>query len=123
MPQGEDILVQLFRAVSKAELDDVTSFGGFRQNPHGFSYEGKLFATRIEDTAAFGRLNYRLDALIGLDNPFYILEARVPSALATQFEVYTLDAMRAVYVPEDLLPPLNRDSIVSEITVIPYETA
>ena len=72
---------------------------------------------------AFGRLNYRLDALIGMDNPFYILETRVPSALAAQFEVYTLDAMRAVYVLEDLLPQLNRHSIVSEITVIPYETA
>ena len=123
MPQGADILVRLFRAVSKAELDDVASFGGFRQHPDGSSYEGKLFATRIEDAAAFGRLNYRLDASIGRDHPFHVLETQVPRALVAQFEVHTLDAMRAVYVSEDLLPRLNRHSIISEIIAIPYETA
>lgn len=123
MPQGQDVPVRLFRAVSKAELDDVASVGGFRQKPDGSSYEGKLFATRIEDTAAFGRINYRLDSAIGLDHPFYVLETRVPGALAAYFEVHTLDGMRAVYVPEALLPRLNRHSTVSEITAIPYETA
>jgi hypothetical protein len=95
MPQGEDVPVRLFRAVSKAELDDVASFGGFRQKPDGSSYEGKLFATRIEDKAAFGRINYRLDSAIGLDYPFYVLETRVPGALAAQFEVHTLDGWDA----------------------------
>ena len=122
MPQEEDAPVRLFRAVSKAELDDVTSFGGFRQKPDGFSYEGKLFATRIEDAAAFGRINYRLDASIGMDNPFYILETRVPSALTGRFEVHTLDSVPAVYVPEDLLPLLNRHGIIFETTAIPHES-
>lgn len=122
MPQGVYIPGRLFRAVSKAELDDVASFGGFRQKTDGFSYEGKLFATRIQDTAAFGRINYRLDASIGMDNPFYVLETRVPSALTAQFEVHTLDSMLAVYVSEDLLPLLNRYSVISEITAIPYES-
>lgn len=123
MPQGENVVVRLFRAVSKAELDDVANFGGFRQSPDGSSYEGKLFATRIEDAAAFGRLNCRLDASIGRDHPFYVLETRVPRALVDRFEVHILDAMRAVYVPEELLPRLNRHSMISELAAIPYENA
>ena len=81
MLQGEDAPIRLVRAVSKAELDDVVNFGGFRQKPDGLSYEGKLFVTSIEDAVAFGRINYRLDASIGLDNPFHMVETRVPSTL------------------------------------------
>ena len=68
-------------------------------------------------------------ALVGFGNtrtvliPYYVLETRVPRALVSQFEVHTLDAMRAVYVPEALLPRLNRQSMISEITAIPYENA
>ncbi len=121
MPQGEDVPVRLFRAVSKAELDDVVDLGGFRQKPGGLSYEGKLFTTSIENAAVFGRMNYWLDASIGLDTPFHILEISVPRALDSQFESHTLDFMPAVYVSEDLLPLLNRYGMISEVEVIPYK--
>jgi hypothetical protein len=112
-------IVNLFRAVSQAELDDLTNFGGLRQKPDGLSYEGKLFATSAEDAAHFGRMNYRLDITIGLDNPFHVIEVSVPEALKHRFEFRTLDFMPAVYVTEDLLPLLNRLAIIREIPVIP----
>ena len=69
--------------MSKAELDDITHFGGLRQKPDGLSYEGKLFAISIEDAAHFGRINYRLDITIGLDNPFHCGAALLVSGSST----------------------------------------
>ena len=112
-------IANLFRAVSQAELNDLTNFGGLRQKPDGLSYEGKLFATSAEDAAHFGRINYRLDIIIGLDNPFHVIEVSVPEALMHRFEFRTLDFMPAVYVIEDLLPLLNRHAIIREISVVP----
>ncbi len=112
-------IANLFRAVSQAELDDLTNFGGLRQKPDGLSYEGKLFATSAEDAAHFGRINYRLDITIGLDNPFHVVEVGVPEALMHRFEFRTLDFMPAVYVTEDLLLLLNHHAIIREISVIP----
>jgi hypothetical protein len=105
--------------VSKAELDDITHFGGLRQKPGGLSYEGKLFATSTEDAAHFGRINYRLDSSISLDNPFYIVEVNVPEALVRHFTFWTLDFMPAVYIAADFLPLFNRHAIIREIPVIP----
>lgn len=112
-------IANLFRAVSQAELNDLTNFGGLRQKPDGLSYEGKLFATSAEDAAHFGRINYRLDIIIGLDNPFHVIEVSVPEALMHRFEFRTVDFMPAVYVIEDLLPLLNRHVIIREISVVP----
>ena len=112
-------IANLFRAVSQAELNDLTTFGGLRQKPDGLSYESKLFATSAKDAAYFGRINYRLDIIIGLDNPFHIIEVSVPQFLIHRFEFRTLDFMPVVYVTEDLLPLLNRHAIIHEIPVIP----
>jgi hypothetical protein len=105
--------------VSKAELDDITHFGGLRQKPGGLSYEGKFFATSIEDTAHFGRINYRLDITIGFDNPFHVVEVRVPETLMRHFTSRTLDFMPAVYIAADFLPLLNRRAMIREIPIIP----
>ena len=102
-------------------MDDIADFGGFRQKPDGLSYEGKLFATNVEDAANFGRINYRLDTTIGWDNPFYIVEVSTPDALMRHFEFRTLDFMPAVYVPEALLFLFNRSIIMSDIAVIPLQ--
>jgi hypothetical protein len=112
-------IANLFRAVSQAELNDLTNFGGLRQKPDRLSYEGKLFATSAEDAAHFGRINYRLDIIIGLDNPFHVIEVSVPEALMHRFEFRTVDFMPAVYVIADLLPLLNRHAIIREISVVP----
>ena len=105
--------------MSKAELDDITHFGGLGQKPGGLSYEGKFFATSIEDTAHFGRINYRLDSTIGLDNPFHIVEVNVPETLVRHFTFRILDFMPAVYIADDFLPLLNRHAMIREIPVIP----
>ena len=116
---GGKAIARLFRAVSKAELDDITHFGGLRQKPDGLSYEGKLFALSTEDAAHFGRINYRLDSTIGLDNPFYVVEVNVPETLMRHFTFRTLDFMPAMYIADDFLPLLNRHAMIREIPVIP----
>jgi hypothetical protein len=105
--------------VSKAELDDITHFGGLRQKLDGLSYEGKLFATSIEDAAHFGRINHSLDSTIGLDNPFHVVEVNVPETLVRHFIFRILDFMPAVYIADDFLPLLNRHAMIGEIPVIP----
>jgi hypothetical protein len=105
--------------VSKAELDDITYFSGLRQKPDGLSYEGKLFATSLEDAARFGRINYLLDSTIGLDNPFHVVEVNVPETLVRHFTFRILDFMPAVYIADDFLPLLNCHAIIREMPVIP----
>jgi hypothetical protein len=105
--------------VSKAELDDITHFGSLRQKQDLLSYEGKLFATNTEDAAHFGRINYRLDSTIGLDNPFHVIEVSVPETLMRHFTFRTLDFMPAVYIADDFLPLLNRHAMIREIPAIP----
>jgi hypothetical protein len=75
--------------VSKAELDDITHFGGLKQKPDSLSYEGKLFAISTEDAAHFGRINYRMDITIGLDNPFHVVEVNMPETLMRYFTFRT----------------------------------
>ena len=106
-------VTSLYRAVAKAELDDLAQ-AGFRQQPDGLSMESKLFATSAEDAAAFGRDNFRFDEV-----PFYLIAVRVPTAIAEQFEWLTLDFKLAVNVSRDLFPLLNRHAIVREIMAMP----
>lgn len=60
-----------------------------------------------------------MDAAIGLDKPFYVIEIHVPDALLHYGALQTLDLMLAVYIAEDGLPLLNRHAAISEIPVIP----
>lgn len=107
--------------MSKAELDNIIEFGGFRQQPGGFSYEGKLFALSVEEATNFGHINYHLDMVIGLDKPFHIVESDIPDFFAQQFEPQILDLMSAIYVPEELLPLFNRHARVRELQAIPLQ--
>jgi hypothetical protein len=109
----EDEVVSLYRAVAKAELDDITQVG-FRQHPDSLSLESKLFATSLEDAARFGRDNFRFDKV-----PFHLIEVRVPTSIVDQFERVMLDFKPAVNVARELLPLLNRHAIVREVTYIP----
>ncbi|ETW93545.1 hypothetical protein [Candidatus Entotheonella palauensis] len=105
-------VTSLYRAVAKAELDDL-ALAGFRQHPEGLSFEAKLFATSPEDAARFGRDNFHFDEV-----PFHVIEMRVPTTIAEQFEWLTLDFKPAVSVSGELLPLLNRHAMVREITPI-----
>lgn len=106
-------VTSLYRAVAKAELDDLAQ-AGFRQHADGLSLESKLFATSPTDAARFGRDNFCFDEV-----PFHIVEVRVPTAIADQFEKLTLDFKSAVNVSRDMLPLLNAHATVLEITPIP----
>ena len=66
--------VQLYRAVSQEELDDIALFHGFR--PGSGCMETKLFATSAADAAFFAR-----EILYPLDNkPLTIVEVTLPHA-------------------------------------------
>lgn len=45
--------MQLYRAVSQAEMSDILSSGQFHSDPDGFTF-GKWFALQPEDAAAWG---------------------------------------------------------------------
>jgi hypothetical protein len=109
---GKEV-TSLYRAVAKAELDDIAQVG-FRQHPDSLSLEAKLFATSPEDAARFGRDNFCFDEV-----PFHIIEVQVPTSIADQFETLTLDFKPAVSVARDLLSLLNQHATVREITPIP----
>jgi hypothetical protein len=106
--------VSLFRAVSRAEADDIATHG-FRQAPDGRSYEGKLFATSAEDAARYGRINH------GLDNePFHIVEASVPRSYADGLYGDIADRMAYRSVdPGPQLDELNRVARVQEWDHVP----
>ena len=88
----------LFRAVSRAELDDIASFG-FRSNPTGRGYqEVKLFATSADDAAQFGRNNYGLDGV-----PNFIVQTEASPAVMSNSLTTTMDSMSAVSVPSNQL--------------------
>ena len=109
---GEEV-ASLYRAVAKAELDDIVR-AGFRQHPNSLSLESKLFATSPEDAARFGRDNFRFDEV-----PFHVIEVQMPTSIAEQFEKLTLDFKPAVNVSRAMLPLLNQHATVREIIPIP----
>jgi hypothetical protein len=51
-------IVEIYRAVSQAELDDLKNFGQFRVCPSGCSMESKWFALQFKDAIKWGRLFY-----------------------------------------------------------------
>lgn len=112
--KGGDDTVSLFRAVSKAEADDIAG-NGFRQAPSGLSYEGKLFATSADDAARYGRINYGQDGV-----PFHIVETRVPPSFADQLYTGTADRMTFRAVDPDQLAGLNRLGSTSIWNHVPW---
>ena len=91
--------IEIYRSVSKAELDDLRGFGQFRVCPSGCSMESKWFALRFEDAIAWGRLFYGSQRI----NPFYVVTATILSQLANQmFYKDKLDNIgKAICIDED----------------------
>jgi len=84
--------MQLYRAVSQEELQDVEFFDGFRPGPG--CMETKLFATSANDAAFFAR-----EILYPLDNkPLTIIEVTIPQALGSQFFRFTTDGKPVVAI-------------------------
>jgi hypothetical protein len=93
----------LYRAVFKAELDDI-AINGIRNAP---GYEtGKLFATSAQDAANFGRLNFGLDK-----QPFTIIKTSIPNKYSPMLYRGEMDLMQGVSVPRSLFNQLSKPSI------------
>jgi len=93
----------LYRAVSKAELDDI-AINGVRNSP---GYEtGKLFATSRQDAANFGRLNYKFDK-----QPFTIIKTSISNRYIPMLYRGEMDLMQGVSVPSNLFQKLSTPSI------------
>lgn len=90
----------LYRAVSKAELDDIAE-NGLRTIPGGYE-TGKLFATGLEDAAKFGQNNFKLDGL-----PNYLIKVDVPNNVMGDATKFRADFMDAVSIPADKLNQMN----------------
>jgi hypothetical protein len=84
----------LFRAVSKAELDDIAEYG-LRTTAGGFETV-KLFATTLDDATRYGKNNFRLDGI-----PNFLIRVDVPKSV-TQIPL-RLDFMDAVSIPANQL--------------------
>ena len=67
----------LYRAVSRAELEDISATGGFRAG--GGSMGNKWFAETPGDAAAWGKSFYRYD-----QEPVFTLQVKVPNSAASQ---------------------------------------
>jgi hypothetical protein len=93
--------VEIYRSVSKAELDDLKGFGQFRVCPSGCSMESKWFALRFEDAIAWGSLFYEKQGI----NLFYVVTATMPRQLANKmFYQDKLDNIgKAICIDEDFL--------------------
>jgi hypothetical protein len=106
--------VRLFRAVSAAELRDIVRYGGFRQRPASGSMEAKLFATSLDDAAAFGRLLYRID-----QEPFTIVEIRLPASFAAHLIRIEADSMQTVAVDGERLTEFSAVASVRVRSSVP----
>jgi len=90
----------LYRAVSPAELGDISA-NGFRNISTGYE-TGKLFATSAEDAARFGKNNFTFDGI-----PNTIVQAEVPSSVMNTATHFEADAMNAVSIPAQQLPAVK----------------
>ncbi|MNE15501.1 hypothetical protein D3C80_1084110 [compost metagenome] len=99
-----------FRAVSKAELDDIAT-NGLRTTEGGYE-TSKLFTTTAENATEFGKLNYGFDGV-----PNTIIQAKVPNSVIKKSTFFNADGMPAVSIPAELLQkvknvkPLNSSPI------------
>jgi hypothetical protein len=90
----------IYRAVSKAELDDIAEFG-FRTHQGGYE-TSKLFAPTFQEAAQFGKGNFRFDGI-----PNYIMKVRVPSNVLDDSYKFTADGMNAISIQADKLQLLR----------------
>ena len=90
---------KLYRAVSKAELDDIANNG--IRNASGYE-SGKLFATTVQDASNFGNLNYKFDK-----EPFTIIQTKIPNKYSSQLYKGEMDLMDVISVPNDLFNKLT----------------
>jgi RHS repeat-associated protein len=96
----------LYRAVFSEELNDISTIGGFR-NVGGY-VTGKLFATSAQDAGNYGRILYHFEK-----QPFTVVQTSIPNKYFPELFIGAMDEMKAVSVPNGLLPSLSQPTIMS----------
>ncbi len=94
--KNSDDFVTVYRAVSRAELDDIASYG--LRSGVGTYETGKLFAPTISEAAKFGKNNFGWDKL-----PNTIMEVRVPKSIYSKSLKFSADGMNAISIPANQL--------------------
>jgi ribosomal protein L18 len=89
-----------YRAVSKAELDDIAAYG--LRNKAGAYETGKLFAPTAKEAAQFGKNNFMFDGL-----PNTIIKVRVPNSVMKSAYRFGADGMNAISIPAEYLQLLR----------------
>nr|WP_255498755.1 RHS repeat-associated core domain-containing protein [Dysgonomonas sp. ZJ709] len=107
--KGGKVII-IYRAVSKAELDDIAKYG-LRTVETGYD-TGKLFAPTLEEAAKFGKNNFHFDKL-----PTTIIQVEVPIDIMNKSTKFGADGMNAISISSDQLyrlkvTPLNYSPIV-----------
>ncbi len=100
----------IYRAVSKAELDDIAKFG--LRNKAGAYETGKLFAPTLKEAAKFGKNNFMFDGL-----PNTLIKVQVPSNVMSGAFRFGADGMNAIAIPANQLSflratPLNFSPLI-----------
>jgi len=90
----------IYRAVSKAELDDIAQFG-LRTKSGGYE-TGKLFAPTAKEATQFGRNNFKFDKV-----PNTIMKVKVPNSILKNSYKFTADGMNAISIKTSHLSQLK----------------
>ena len=106
-----DEFTDVFRAVSKAELDDIAE-NGLRNTPGQYE-TGKLFTTTAENASQFGKNNFQFDGI-----PNTVIKVQVPSSIMKTATKFTADNMPAISIPASQLKGI-KDIIPLKSSAIP----
>jgi len=90
----------IYRAVSKAELDDIAQFG-LRTKSGGYE-TAKLFAPTAKEASQFGRNNFKFDKISNT-----IIKVKIPNSILQSSYKFTADGMNAISIQASLLSHLK----------------
>ncbi|PQA97502.1 RHS repeat-associated core domain-containing protein [Chryseobacterium piscicola] len=87
----------LYRAVSPAELGDISASGGLRVSSAGYE-TGKLFTNSASNASQFGKWLYNWD-----QTPMTIIRVQVPNSVMKSATNFTADGLPATSIPANQL--------------------
>ncbi len=95
----------LYRAVSKAELDDILKYGLRTKGDTGYE-SAKLFAPTLLEATKFGKNNYTFDKI-----PNFLIKVEVPQSIFNKATKFSADGMNAISISADQLHLLRSKPI------------
>jgi hypothetical protein len=97
--------IELYRAISRSELEDIRVCGKFRICPSGCSMEVKWFAEKLENAVKWGNRFYFDNG----EKVFYVVTASIPSEILKEmfYDENLDDIGSAICVGEDFLDQIT----------------